>query len=64
MNAKERVEDAARRLDTDILDVFFSAYESKYGGMSDISNDVILFEFLGIVPEYVTEFLEAQNASH
>ena len=59
MTPKEKVLRVADALCMDVGVLFLTIYEAKYHRVQDVSNDVVLFDNLGIVPDYVQEFVDA-----
>jgi len=45
-------------METSVLSFFHTVYEWKFGKIRDCTNDYILYEKLGILPDYVTDFLK------
>ena len=58
MDTKEKIAVIMQGLGINqISDFFHMIFMWKYKDIGDISNDVVLYEQLGTVPEYVADFL-------
>lgn len=58
MEARAKLHHIAGGIGVPLAVLFMQIYEWKYGYVEDISNDYVLFEQLGIIPEYVEDFLK------
>jgi len=55
---KEKIIYLADRMGMSIGVLFLTIYEARYHDAADVSNDVVLFDNLGIIPDYVSEFMK------
>ena len=55
---RDKVIMIANRLRMTVPTFFMTVYEAKYHRVQDVSNDVVLFDNLNIVPDYIQEFIE------
>lgn len=55
---KWEIEDARKSMGLDTFSLFFYAYAWKHKQLSDVTNDVILYQHLDLVPDYVREYIE------
>jgi hypothetical protein len=57
MDNKAKLEHLAQGMRVEMPVLFLKIYEWRYGKITDVSNDYVLFVQLGIIPSYVEDFL-------
>jgi len=55
---RDKVIMMANRLRMTVPMFFMTVYEAKYHKIENLANDLVLFEMLSIVPDYIQEFIE------